>query len=119
MREERVYAILSAASGVTSIVGTRIFWDVAEASAAAPFVVLSLVSGVPDDELSGDTAFDRIRVQVDCYATTKSAALTLGAAVRAAIQPNYGHLIGFNPAPLDPDSRLYRDSADYEVIEFT
>lgn len=118
MREDRFYSILTADSPVNTAVSGRIFWDIAEQGTAAPYIILTLVSGVPDDELAGGSAFESLRCQVDCYATTKAAAIALGQLVRAAIE-QHGYLSGFNPAPYERDSALYRDSADYELLEFT
>ena len=118
MGAERFYTILVGNSTVTDQVSTRIYWDVAPLGTAAPYIVLTYVSGTPDDQIDGATAFDRLRAQVDCYTTGKASALALGALVRAAITPDHGYLISSNPAPFDPDSALYRDSADYELLEF-
>ena len=113
--EDAVYRILSAASPVTAIVSGRIFPDRAS-NATPPYVIYSRVSGVAEPILEGGTALDRYRVQVDCYALTKTAAKTLGLACRTAIEAEF-YSIGANPSQFDESTKLYGDSRDYSLIE--
>ena len=114
--EDAVYRILSAASPVTAIVSARIFPD-RSSSAAPPYIIYSRVSGVAEPILEGGASLDRYRVQVDCYALTKTAAKALGLACRNAIEAE-GYNIGANPSQFDEATKLYGDSRDYSLLEF-
>lgn len=113
--EDAVYRILAASSPVTALVAGRVYPDRAS-SAALPYVVYSRVSGVPDLLIEGGASFDRYRVQVDCYAATKTAARALAIAVRAAIEAE-GYCIGVNPSNFKEDTKTFSDSRDYSLIE--
>ena len=56
-----VYGILSANSGVTDIVGTNIFPEIAEQETAVPFIVYQLQSVDPDDTHDGPSKLDEVR----------------------------------------------------------
>lgn len=116
MRENRIEALLSADSNVTALVSDRIYPDIGKRGAAAPYIVYKLVGGNADTLLEGGRSFDALRVQVDCYATTKDGAIDLGLLCATAIE-TMGYLIGPNPSARDSASNLFKDSADYGLIE--
>ena len=113
--EDAVYRILMAAPAVTALVSARIYPDRASGS-MAPYVIYSRVSGVSDLLIQGGASFDRFRVQVDCYALTKTASKALAVAVRAAIEAE-GYCIGANPSQHDEETKLFGDSRDYSLIQ--
>jgi hypothetical protein len=80
-----IRSILVASGDVTTICGQRIYAYFAPQEAAAPYVVVSVVSVRPSDCKNGASRLDTYRVQID--STTKSAATTsaLDQAVRLAI----------------------------------
>jgi hypothetical protein len=112
--EEAVFRILSAASPVSAIVSGRIFPDRSN-GAVAPYVIYSRIAGVADNLLEGGATHDRIRIQVDCYAATKTAAKALGLACRNALEAELLNL-GANPSNFDESTKLYGDSRDYSLI---
>lgn len=112
--EEAVFRILSAASPVTAIVAARIFPDRSN-GAVAPYVIYSRITGVADNLIQGGATHDRIRIQVDCYATTKTAAKALGVACRNALEAELMN-IGSNPSQFDESTKLFGDSRDYSLI---
>ena len=116
MRENRIPLLLSADSNVTALVSTRIFPDLAPRGALAPYVVYKLVGGNADTRIDGGRSFENLRVQVDCYAKEKDDAIALGLLCATAIE-THGWLIGPNPSGRDSASNLYKDSADYGLIE--
>jgi len=116
VRENRIPLLLSADSNVTALVSTRIFPDLAPRGALAPYITYKLAGGSAETLLEGGRSFDALRVQVDCYATTKDGAIDLGLLCATAIE-TMGYLIGPNPSARDSASNLFKDSADYGLIE--
>jgi hypothetical protein len=82
---EVIRAALVAAAPVTTIVGDRISEAPRAQGEVLPAVVLTVVSRVAIQHLQGDANLDEVRVQVDSFATTKTGAAALAAAVRAAL----------------------------------
>lgn len=76
---------LAAASTITAIVSTRIYADVADGSAAAPYLVWQVIS------TGGETTHDGVRnlefplIQFSCWATGKASAIALASAVNAVL----------------------------------
>jgi hypothetical protein len=112
--EEVVYRILAASSAVSAIVSGRIYPD-RSAGTTAPYVIYSRITGVADTLLEGGATHDKIRIQVDCYATTKTAAKALGIACRTALEAEMNN-IGANPSQFDEATKLFGDSRDYSLI---
>jgi hypothetical protein len=86
--ETDLYTTLSAASGVTTLVSTRLYVGYAPENATLPYVVYSLVG---TDRLAtlpsvGDPA--RKRMQIECVGTTYASAETVAAAVITALTQN-------------------------------
>lgn len=78
---------LKNAAPVAAIVGTRIDWTVRPEGAPLPAIVLQIVSDARSQHMGGFDAYRATRVQVDCYANTRAAVVTLREAVIAALAP--------------------------------
>lgn len=118
-----VYGILSANSGVTDIVGTNIFPEIAEQETAVPFIVYQLQSVDPDDTHDGPSKLDEVRFEFLCYADSYNAAADLGVAVRAALDRVSGTYNGVNVESVqfnDVDVNIEYDPRRYsQVLTFT
>jgi hypothetical protein len=118
-----VYGILSANSGVTDIVGTNIFPEIAEQETAVPFVVYQLQSVDPDDTHDGPSKLDEVRFEFLCYADSYNAAADLGVAVRAALDRVSGTYNGVHVESIqfnDVDVNIEYDPRRYsQVLTFT
>ena len=118
-----VYGILSANSGVTDIVGTRIFPEIAEQEAVTPFVIYQLQSVAPEDTHDGPSKLDEVRFEFLCYADSYNAAADLGVAVRAALDRVSGTYNGVNVESVqfnDVDVEIEYDPRRYsQVLKFT
>lgn len=105
-----VFALLNVAP-VTALVGTnpvRVFpWGEAPEGTAYPYVTWGVISGVPDNQLSGSPCVDSINVQVDVWAKTAASAVAVATAVRNAIEPS-AHMVNFGSTERDPDTGSYR-----------
>lgn len=84
--ESTLYSTLSTTAGVTSLVSTRIYPQVAPESAALPYIVYSTITGERIHTLPGVGNMERKTIQVDCNATSYSGAKALAAAVIAALE---------------------------------
>lgn len=85
--ETKLYAVLSdVVGGVYAIVGTRTYPDEAPQNVALPYVVYSRGSSGRVYSLSGYSGLENPRIQIDCYAETKSGVVSLSDAVIAAMR---------------------------------
>jgi len=118
-----VYGILSANSGVTDIVGTRIFPEIAEQEAVTPFVIYQLQSVAPEDTHDGPSKLDEVRFEFLCYADSYNEAADLGVAVRAALDRVSGTYNGVHVESVqfnDVDVEIEYDPRRYsQVLKFT
>ena len=118
-----VYGILSANSGVTDIVGTRIFPEIAEQEAVTPFVIYQLQRVAPEDTHDGPSKLDEVRFEFLCYADSYNEAADLGVAVRGALDRVSGTYNGVNVESVqfnDVDVEIEYDPRRYsQVLKFT
>ena len=80
-----------------------------------PAISYQRVSSLPTLSLAGDSFLDRVRIQIDCWASTYLGAKTLANEVRFAMA-NYSGLKSVPDTTLDDyeaDTRLYRVSVDF------
>lgn len=115
-----VVGILTAATGVTAIVGSgsdcRVSSLTKVQGITIPAVTVQRVSTDPVNHLRGHAGLDDSRVQVDSWATTDTEVRALAAACRAAIQ-TAGHLMlgEFDNYDPETDPGLYRITQDYRI----
>lgn len=74
-------------AAVAAIVGSRIDWGVRPQGSILPAIVLTNVFDDRSQHMAGFIAARQTRVQIDCYAATKAAAVELREAVIAAVVP--------------------------------
>ena len=118
-----VYGILSTNSGVTDLVSTNIFPEIAEQETATPFIVYQLQSVDPEDTHDGPSKLDEVRFEFICYADTYNKAADVGVAVRAALDRVSGTYNGVNVESVqfnDVDINIEYDPRRYsQVLKFT
>ena len=125
-----IYGILSATSGVTSLVSTRIYPDMAPQNAAFPYIVFQKLSTQPTDTKEGVSPLDKILVQIDCYSGSYDTSHTIAAAIRTALDRYSGTINGHvvdkiifsndssgspQDVPTTAGSMIYWASQDYEI----
>jgi hypothetical protein len=108
-----VQQTLTAAAAVTAIVGQRIFQTVAPQDTSQPYVVWTLVTGVPGNNLSDPPEYDDQRIQIDCWSLSQSQCRQLAQAVRNAIEAQT-HIVYGPWSDYEPDTKLHRWSMDAE-----
>ena len=127
--DEALRGYLVADAGISALVGDRIAWALRPRSDALPSIALHLISGVRDYHMEGASGLVESRVQVDCWATTILAALTIARAVNAAIGGLHAVIDGVQfqavmlesqstraeDNPMSPDDVLYRVMQDYMI----
>jgi hypothetical protein len=118
---ELLRAQLVADAAVTNLVGQRIYPQVAPQGAAAPFVVLTVVSDVPASTFTGAPAdlLRSARVQVDSYATkyldAHQVADAVDLVVAALSRPDLSAIRENSRDLYDDEAQLHRVSSDYAV----
>jgi hypothetical protein len=89
-----IYTILTEDAGVSAIVGTRVYPQVAAQGAAFPFVVYVLQDNTPSDTKSGVSTLDEIRYDIVAAAETYSALSSLTERIRLALDRYSGTVSG-------------------------
>lgn len=77
-------------AAVAAILGTRIYPDHLPQSTTLPAAVYYGISGTDEPQLSGLAGFATERIQIDAYASTRSAANALALAIRDALTSSWG-----------------------------
>lgn len=88
-----IYSLLVNDSAVSAIVGTRIYPELAEEGASAPYVVYSVVSNTPSDTKDG-TPIDEAQLEIFSVGNTYAAANDLADKVRAALDRKSQIVVG-------------------------
>lgn len=111
---EVVRAVLVAAGPVTALVGDRISVNPRAQGDQLPAIVLRVVSTVPNFHLRGDANLDEVRVQVDNFAATNTAAASLSDAVRTALSAA-DRVLNSEIDDYDPTTEAHVVSQDYLI----
>lgn len=101
--EETLIALLLAHAPLTALVGTnptRVYWMRAPQNTAKPYVVLQVISSVPDVGHQGPTGLIPARVQADCYSDSYTSAKAVARAVT-------GRLSGYKGTPTPPGTTVF------------
>ena len=88
-----IYSLLVNDSAVAAIVGTRIYPELAEEGASAPYIVYSVVSNTPSDTKDG-TPIDEAQLEIFSVGSTYAAASDLAGKVRAALDRKSQIVVG-------------------------
>jgi len=105
--------ILAALTGTAA--STRVYaLHVPQKGAAYPAIVYQVISDSPTTSLAGSRKPDRVRVQVDAWASTYAAARSLHAEIRAKMEAAaFQGLLADVRDDFEPEVGLYRVSADF------
>ena len=88
-----IYSLLVNDSAVSALVGTRIYPELAEEGASAPYIVYSVVSNTPSDTKEG-TPIDDAQLEIFSVGNTYAAANDLADKVRAALDRKSQIVVG-------------------------
>lgn len=119
--ETQIISILKAAGALTAVCSSRIYADQAEqaprnTSGSDPrsYVVIDLVTGVPQNYLGQAYTMTRRRIQINVFATTPLVAREMTDACIAALE-SYGVILFENPSFYDGATKLYSRSLDFSI----
>jgi hypothetical protein len=105
--EDAIYTRLAAVSAVSSLVSTRIYPGLLPESPTYPAVVFRFLSEQTFPAMGADAGVTKRRLQVDCWATTATAAQQLGDAVTTALSRFQGTVSYTGGSTVIDD--IYRD----------
>lgn len=112
-----IFATLKASQEVKNIVGTnppRIYrHGSAPQEMTRPYVTWSVISGVPENNLSDLPPIDRVSVEIDCWHQTDAGIETLALAVRDAIEP-VAHMTATVIDLRETETKLYRVAMQFD-----
>lgn len=107
MIEDAIYTHLAANAGVAALVGTRIYPILMPESPTYPAVVYRFLSEITYPAMGADTGITHRRMQVDCWADTRTGAQQLGDAVTSALSRFMGTVSYTGGSTVISD--IYRD----------
>ena len=123
-----IYNILSTNSDVSTLVGTRIFPNVAPQTTTFPFIIYDVTGVQPNDTKDGASTLDTNDVMISCYSETYSQASDLAQKIRVAMdrinEGTYGgeqiqssQFQSYNDIFDDTsgDAGIYRKALDFEI----
>jgi len=111
--QQDLYTLLSNASAVTAIVGTRITPGIASQDTATPYITYQLVGTVNANPINTNVKVGaNTRIQIECWADTPLAATALGDVVEAALTTGY---VIFRYEDRDEDTERFRTLLDWKV----
>jgi len=112
-----VFQTLKASADVKNIVGSnppRIYrHGSAPQDTSRPYITWSVISDVPENQLSDLPTADRSTVQVDCWHQTDAGIELLAEAVRDAVEP-YAHMTGIPIDLRETETKLFRIGLQFD-----
>ena len=101
---------------LSPLVSGRVYPDVSPEDIRDPHIVYSVIYGAGLDHLEGDPGLKNLRLQFDCWATTKSSGGPDGFSARRVPSSTLSNnLIGRNPSGYDAPTKLHSESLDISV----
>ena len=123
-----IYNILSTNGAVSTLVGTRIFPNVAPQTTTFPFIIYDVNGVQPNDTKDGPSTLDTNDVMISCYCETYSEASDLAKKIRVAmdriteaeyatIKIQSSQFQSYNDIFDDTsgDAGIYRKALDFEI----
>jgi len=113
-----LYSALGTFSGLSALVGARIYPDVADQEAITPRVVWQEVSNVPQNGLDGHNNLDNYRIQVTSWAVSGTLARSVDAQVRLAMAAATAFTslcVDNRSLGFEPDTKLHGVQSDFSI----
>lgn len=123
--EKAIKALLDADTGVGDECGDRIYPSLLPEDETLPAISYFRVSTVRDPKMGADSLVVQARIQVDCHASSYSAAKDLRDAVRTAVQRYSGTVGGVTIQQIfiegerddfEPKNRIHTVSFDLQIF---
>lgn len=113
--ESELYSLLSAASGVTDLVGDCIYPDLIPEGKDAPYIGYERVTTTPIATIHGTVLGTDVGLVVACWAATRIQAEQIADAVAAAMQAA-GHVYTGRGAELDEATGRLAATLEYTLL---
>jgi len=119
-----IYKLLKDSTDVGDICADRIYPELAQQDADAPFIVYTVVDTTPSPTKNATSKLDTARVELYCLSDDYEQAMDLGIAVRSALDRQSGTIAGVEVQSIDfdtsdiqfdPDQRIYVLEHTYDV----
>jgi hypothetical protein len=121
-----IYTILSGNVGVSALIGTRIYPDIAPQNAAYPFAIYTVNGTDPTDTKDGVSPMDLVDLGIVVYSETYDSAQTIARAIRTALDAKaagtYGgvslqsiRFAGQRAAQMELDKHVYIVDSSYNI----
>ena len=88
--EEDIRTRLLATSGVTALVGQRVYCGSRPQGAVLPDVIINRISGAPIYTDDGESGLAEARLEIECWGTTYASAKNVARAVIASLSAFFG-----------------------------
>lgn len=113
--QQDLYALLTASSPVTALVGTRITPGIASQGTAVPYITYHLTSTVNTNPINTNVKIAaNTSIQIDCWSDSPDTSSEIADAVEAALTTGYVVFRRDDPDP-DPDTGRFRSLLDWKV----
>lgn len=109
---ETTAATIAATSAITSLVGTR-YWPNHRQNETLPAITYEVISEIRNDWIEGPGVGKRCRVQLDCWAETRTSADALADSVETALSAT-GRVL-YRRGSYDHEVEIYRVQLDWSV----
>jgi hypothetical protein len=110
-----IYKLLKDSSAVGAICADRIFPELAQQDADAPFVVYTVVDTTPSDTKTSTSKIDTARVELYCVGDDYEVIMNLGIAVRGALDRQSGTISGVQVQSINFDASDIQFDSDQRV----
>ena len=115
-----IFAAIQADAPLAALIGSRFFWDIADGSVAAPYVVASVISANGETDFAGSRNLTFPLIQLTAWGPGKASLIAIISAIRTAIEGR--NLPGSNNVSLGyaGENSTYDSDTKYygELIEF-
>lgn len=110
-----IYKLLKDSSAVGAICADRIYPELAQQDADAPFVVYTVVDTTPSDTKTSTSKVDTARVELYCVGDDYETVMDLGIAVRGALDRQSGTISGVQVQSISFDASDIQFDSDQRV----
>ena len=111
--QQDLYALLTADSAVTALVGTRITPGIAQQGTAVPYITYTVVSTVNTGAINTSVKVAaNTRIQINCWTDSPDESTALADAVEAALTTGY---VIFRRDDRDEETERFRTLLDWKV----
>jgi hypothetical protein len=115
-----IFPLLFASNDVKALMGSdpmRVYsFSQAPKDSAVPYVTYSVIGGQPQNEMDKSPSVDIASTQVDIWAATEEQSAACFEAIRDVLE-EAAHMTSFSVVDIDPETKLYHRSMDFDFFE--